>query len=146
VTGRGVHAAKVQLCAECKIHGVWRFNEATGECIGKHDCATPASSPEAERDAALTATSEANPNAKRAALLIITDTARRLETFSANTVRVEMEIAQVPGPVVGAAFGQAARDGLIRRDGYVPSTQAATHSHPVSQWRSLIFRSQRSAS
>lgn len=131
--------AKVKLCAQCRVEGPWRYDE-DGNSLGKHDCAEVVADPNVERDGAIKAASDAHPKAKHAALLIITDAARRNEVVTANLVRIEMEMAEVPGPVVGAAFGQAARDGLIRRDGYVPSTQASTHGHPVAQWRSLIYR------
>jgi hypothetical protein len=108
--------------------------------LGKHDCATPVPTAAGERDAALAGVSSARPDAVRAALLIITDTARRYETFSANSCRIEMDIADVPGPAIGAAFGQAVRDGIIRRDGYVASSKGNTHGHEIKQWRSLIWR------
>lgn len=34
----------------------------------------------------------------------------------------------------GARFSHAARRGVIRRIGYVPSRRAAVHMHPVAQW------------
>lgn len=136
--------AKVQLCAECRRLGdVWRYDD-DGNCLGKHDCARPAGSPEAGRDAALAATGEANPNAKRAALAIIRDAALAHDRFSSNSVRGAMVISQIPGPVVGSAFRQAARNGWIRGDGYETSTDPGTHAHPVRVWASLIWR--RSAS
>jgi hypothetical protein len=51
-----------------------------------------------------------------------------------------MRIAQIPGEVIGAAFQQAAKDRVIRRIGYVTSTDAGTHAHPVVEWESVIFR------
>lgn len=137
-------ATKVKLCAVCLVDGPWRFDE-DGNCLGKHDCATPVASPERERDEAIAATGDAHPSALRAAVRIIADAAAMYETFSANTIRIELEIAAIPGPVVGAAFGQACRDGLIRRDGYVPSTKGNTHGHEIKQWRSLIWRARRTS-
>lgn len=131
--------ARKPLCPRCADTGGW-IEDVDGNVTGRCPCRTAAATPERERDAALDATADANPNAHRAALRIITDAAARMEFLTANDVRAEMSMAQIPGPVVGAAFGQAARDGLIRRDGYQPSTQTTTHRHPVARWISLIYK------
>lgn len=34
----------------------------------------------------------------------------------------------------GARFSHAARRGVIRRIGYVPSRRRSVHAHPVAQW------------
>jgi hypothetical protein len=51
--------------------------------------------------------------------------------FSSNDCR---PLHGVSGPVVGAAFTAAAKAGLIRRIGYVASTEPGTHAHPVAEW------------
>jgi hypothetical protein len=51
--------------------------------------------------------------------------------FSANSAR---PLHGVSGPIVGAAFTAAAKAGLIRRVGYVASTDPGTHAHPVAEW------------
>lgn len=51
--------------------------------------------------------------------------------FSSNDAR---PLHNVAGPVVGAAFTAAAKAGLIRRIGYVASTEPGTHGHPVAEW------------
>lgn len=53
------------------------------------------------------------------------------QPFSANQCR---PLHGVTGPVVGAAFTAAAKAGLIRRVGYVTSTEPGTHAHPVAEW------------
>lgn len=35
---------------------------------------------------------------------------------------------------MGARFSHAARRGVIRRIGYVPSQRPSVHGHPVAQW------------
>jgi hypothetical protein len=35
---------------------------------------------------------------------------------------------------MGARFNYAARRGVIRRIGYVPSRRVTVHAHPVAQW------------
>ena len=133
--------AKVTLCRECVVEGPWRFDDA-GNAIGKcPQCFPPAptATPEAERDAALAQTAEANPDALRDALRIIRDTAHAMPIFSANDCRYEMNLADIPGPVRGAAFRQAIADRWIRAAGYVASSQQETHGHPVKSYESLIF-------
>lgn len=51
--------------------------------------------------------------------------------FSANSAR---PLHGVSGPVVGAVFSALASEGLIRRVGYVASTEPGTHGHPVAEW------------
>lgn len=91
------------------------------------------------RDEGIAATVDANRDAMRAALAIIRDAAHAQPTLSANDVRSRMKIAQVPGEVVGAAFRQAAKDRVLKRIGYLASTDPATHRHPVVEWASLIY-------
>jgi hypothetical protein len=38
---------------------------------------------------------------------------------------------------MGARFSHAARRGVIRRVGYVPSKRASVHGHPVAEWRGV---------
>jgi hypothetical protein len=131
----------VKLCAECQVDP-WRY-DAEGRVIGKCPQCFPTTlygTPDAERDAALTGTAEANPAAMRAALRIIRDAALSMPQFSSNDTRHAMTVARVPGPTIGAAFRQAAKDRVIRRIGYVTSTDPGTHAHPVVEWESLIVR------
>jgi hypothetical protein len=51
--------------------------------------------------------------------------------FSANSARA---IHNVRGGVVGAVFSALASEGLIRRVGYVASTDPGTHAHPIAEW------------
>lgn len=53
------------------------------------------------------------------------------EVFSANDAR---DLHGVAGPVVGAAFTAARKAGLIKSVGFVTSTEARTHAHPVRTW------------
>jgi hypothetical protein len=54
------------------------------------------------------------------------------DPFSANDLRASL--SDVPGPLVGARFNALAKAGVIRRVGYVASTKANTHGHPVAEW------------
>lgn len=130
------------LCDRCRDSAAPGHLEdpVTGAVLGRCPCRHLEATPGDARDQALTATAEANPGAHRAALLIISDAATTSEWVTANLLRARLDAAGITGPVVGAAFRQAARDGLIRRDGYEPSSQVATHGHPVARWRSLIYR------
>lgn len=136
---------KRPICGESFDDGVcvnrW-IEDGDGNLIRRCECSYRELTPDEARAAGIAATSGANPDAMRAALAIIREQALTCETFTANDVRLRMEIAQVPGPVVGAAFGQAVRDGLIRRDGWVsvPSSKENTHGHELKQWRSLKYQ------
>lgn len=57
--------------------------------------------------------------------------------FSANTIRSELNVR---GPVVGARFNAARMRRLITPVGYTPSTDPATHAHPVRTWRGVTPR------
>lgn len=133
------------LCANCRDTAGWLEDES-GQIIGRCPCRFREITPTAARDAGITDTVEANPQAMKAALAIIRETALTQEAFSANDTRLRMRLAQVPSETVGAAFRQAAKDRVIRADSYVPSTDVATHGHPVRTWRSLIYRIGRTAS
>ncbi len=134
----------VPQCSRCRLDNGWIY-EDDGSFHRCDHGATSAMVAMADKDETHAAIALANPNALEAALRIIGDTAHRLETFSSNDCRTEMTHARIPGPVIGTAFGQAARNGWIRRDGYVPSTDPGTKSHPVALWRSMIFRAGRTA-
>lgn len=62
----------------------------------------------------------------------ILQVARRGQPFSANDVRPL--VPNAPGPLMGARFNAAAKRGVIKRIGYVASTKANTHAHPVAEW------------
>lgn len=91
------------------------------------------------KDVALRAVSQASPELIAEGLQIVRATAKQLRFLSANETRDAMTKAGITGPRVGAVFNRAAKARLIVRDGFVPSTHAATHQHPVSRWRSLIY-------
>jgi hypothetical protein len=132
------------LCGEC-LDG-WRVDPDTllpvDRCPCRHRNATPAQA----RDAGMGATVEANPAAMKAALRIVRDAALARPELSSNDTRTEMRLAQVPGPVVGAAFRQAVKDRVLIPVGYVTSTDVGTHSHPVRSYESRIYRLGRTAS
>jgi len=55
------------------------------------------------------------------------------DPFSANAVRPLLPDGIRPA-LLGARFLAASRRGVIRKVGYVPSTDRATHAHPVALW------------
>jgi len=129
--------AKKPLCGEC-VEG-WIVDPDTFLPVRRCPCRFDVD-PAAGRDVALGATADANPDAMKAALRIIRETALSTPVFSSNDTRHRMKLAQVPGPTVGAAFQQAAKDRVIVRLGYVASTDLGTHAHPVVEWESRIYR------
>lgn len=134
---------KKPLCGSC-VDG-WIEDPETLLPVRRCPCRYRDITPDEARENGVAATVQANPQAMKAALAIIRETAQVQERFSANDVRARMKIAQVPGEVVGAAFRQAAKDRVIRADSYLPSSDPGTHAHPVRSWQSLIYRMGRSA-
>lgn len=55
------------------------------------------------------------------------------QPFSANDVRPLLPDGLRPA-LLGARFRTAALHNVIRRIGYVPSTDPATHAHPIALW------------
>lgn len=55
------------------------------------------------------------------------------QPFSANDVRPLLPEGLRPA-LLGARFRTAALHNIIRRIGYVPSTDPATHAHPIALW------------
>jgi hypothetical protein len=53
--------------------------------------------------------------------------------FSANDIRATLQ--DVPGPLIGARFNAAARAGVIRHVGYIPSSKPNTNGHDIKLWR-----------
>lgn len=132
--------AKRPLCVDCRDTAGWIYDESGDQAIVTPcPCRSLNGSPARQRDAGLAATVDGNPAAFKAALAIIRETALAQPILSANDTRARMKIAQVPGEVVGAAFRQAAKDKVLRADSYLPSTDPATHAHPVRSWQSLIY-------
>lgn len=62
----------------------------------------------------------------------IREVAARGVPFSANDVRPLLP--DVRAALVGARFMAAAKSGVIRKVGYVPSSDRGTHGHHIAQW------------
>lgn len=122
---------------ECRDRQGQLEDPETGAVIGWCPCRRTDPTPVQAKDAAMRQVAEAS--AMPAALLVIKDKAKTTAVFSANDVREEMDMAQVEGAVVGAAFARARKLGWIEPDRLVPSTQAETHGKPVMLWSSLLF-------
>jgi len=123
-------------CPDCARRGsVWIEDEQSALPIRKCDNPVhPWNKPESV-DAAIRAAGEANPNALDAAVKILRDLARENDVIDANLARPYMQTAQVPGPVIPAAFRKLVAAGEIRPDGEVVSTDPGTHSKRVCQYR-----------
>ena len=65
------------------------------------------------------------------------------QVFSANDCREAL--AGVKCPLLGARFRTAAMRGLIIPISYTPSTDPATHYHPVRTWRGAAPRRENAA-
>lgn len=60
------------------------------------------------------------------------------DVATADDVREAFEVPAGVDPVcLGAVPGPLARAGIIRRDGWEPTTRPAGHARPVSRWRLL---------
>lgn len=82
------------------------------------------------------ATRASDPAAIAAVDSLIARYARAGEPFSANSIRSQLPEG-LRSAAVGGRFRTAARRGLIRPVGYVPSTDARTHGHPVRVWQGV---------
>lgn len=91
-------------------------------------CICPALAAKAQGQAAATA---AHPDDAARVERAIRQLAATGRPFSANQAR---ELHGVKGGVVGATFTALRTRGLIRRIGYVTSTEPGTHAHPVGEW------------
>lgn len=123
---------------ECRTNNGWRLDPDTLAPVDRCPCRYR-DTPTQARDDGIGATTDANPQAMRAALAIIRETAQTLPEFTANDTRLRMKLAQIPGPVIGAAFRQAVKDRVLQPIGYEPSTDGPTHAHPVHRYVSLKY-------
>jgi hypothetical protein len=118
----GTPGHELVKCPDCGLNADALFGSHDGECLTAHTLATPMN-----------------------ALGIIRQHALLNGSVTANDVRAAMDQAGVPGPSRGPAFAAAERRGWIERDGYAPSTGAATKHHPIAVYRSCIYVGERVA-
>lgn len=81
-------------------------------------------------------TVEAHPDDAALVDAVLERRIRRGGEFSLNDLRPEL-VSVANKAVIGARVQAFARSKRIRRVGYVPSTDSATHGHPVAQWRAV---------
>lgn len=118
------------LCGHCEDG--WIVDEVTLLPVSKCPCRTARPNPGPQVAA------DAHPQAYQAALRIIRDAASTGREFSANALRDRLNTAQVPGPVVGAAFAHLVRVGEIQQTGQrVPSTDPGTHGHRIAMYKAV---------
>ena len=55
--------------------------------------------------------------------------------FTADDVRAICGAPPNHPNAMGARFGAAAHDGVIKRVGYAPSKRPTLHAHPIAVWR-----------
>lgn len=92
-----------------------------------HDC------PEVRKLAGISAANDAAPDRVKARIdAAVMRVARRGGVFSANDFRDEFPES---GPVVGARVSALAKRHGFVHVGYVASTKASTHGHPIKTWR-----------
>jgi len=80
------------------------------------------------------ATAASEPEALAEVDRMIAACAQTGAPFSANDIRDRIPAGIRPA-AIGGRFRAAARRGLIRPVGYVPSTDPGTHGHPVRLWQ-----------
>jgi hypothetical protein len=95
---------------------------------------------EAGKNAAISAVTTARPDLVARGVEIIRHAAEQHPFVSANLTRDAMNAAGILGPRVGAVFSAAAKQGLVRRDGFIPSDLKNTNAHHVARWCSLIYK------
>ena len=101
------------------------------------------STPEALRDAGMAqAEAAADPRVILAIDAEIAKANAAGERWSANTIRERLPVSH--GPLVGARVRAAAtrRPREMVRVGYVPSSLASTHAHPIAEWIGAVWLQQ----
>jgi hypothetical protein len=86
------------------------------------------------RDEGMAATVEAHPDDAALVDRVLAERIRRGGEFSLNDLRPALASVKAKN-VIGARVQAAARAKRIVRVGYVPSTDPATHGHPIANWR-----------
>lgn len=86
------------------------------------------------RDEGMKATTEAHPDDAAIVDRVLEARIKAGGEFSLNDLRGQLAAVESK-PVIGARVQAFARAKRIVRVGYVPSTDAATHGHPVALWR-----------
>ena len=85
----------------------------------------------------------AGPTLPQVALGLIRSAAMRTALLDANTLRHAFDRAGIPGPLRGPAWARAVRAGVVEQVGYLASTGQKTNAHPIAQYRSLVYRTER---
>jgi len=101
------------------------------------------STPEQLRDAGMDATTNAaDPRIILAIDAAIAAANASGERWSANSIRNRLPVSH--GPLVGARVRAAAtrRPREMVRVGYVPSSLASTHAHPIAEWIGAVWLQQ----
>ena len=134
---------KVELCDECRLAGGWHETRDENDALvftrPHHDAARLQAAADAEHAKAVELSRHALSSSYKRAIEIVRDKAKLLPVLSANECRPEMEAAQVPTAVIGAAFSHLAREGVLEHVAYVPATVSTTR-HKIGQYRSLIYK------
>ena len=86
------------------------------------------------RDEAMAATTDANPDDAALVDRVLSERIRLGGEFSLNDLRPALAGVKKKS-VIGARVNAFARSKQIVRTGYVPSTDPATHGHPIASWR-----------
>jgi hypothetical protein len=133
---------KVTRCNDCRDTDGWILDPETFLPVKRCGCAEIVQTARQARDAALSTVGWSKPQQMRAAYRIIEEAAETQQYVSANTVRERMELAQIDGPVRGAAFRKAVDEGLLEAEGEVTSSDVGTHGKRVQQYRSRSFARQ----
>jgi hypothetical protein len=111
----------------------------TGLPVGWCKCRTAPATPAEQKHAAIKTVGDAKAGQLEAALRIIRDTAAATPVMSSNDTRSAMFHAGIDGPVVGAAFARAVKQGWIEPESFTPSTDPATHGHNVRTYVSRLY-------
>jgi hypothetical protein len=134
---------KVELCDDCRLAGGWHeTRDENDELVltrPHRDAALAQAAIDAEHAKAVELTRQALTNSYRQAMGIIRDKAQALPVLSANDCRPEMDAAQIPTAVIGAAFSRLARDGVLEEVDRVMANVSTTR-HKIGVYRSLIYR------
>lgn len=97
------------------------------------------------RECGMAAAAAAHPAARELALTILHRAAQAHEVLSADTIRDDLDAADVPGKLRGPLWATAEAHGWVEKVDEQPSGGESAHGKKINWYRSLLIPARRSA-
>lgn len=128
-------------CSLCGLHPQLQGHRATSDDGSVITGCTPSGPVGLElgrhlASVGMSRTVEAHPDDAALVDAVLERRIRRGGEFSLNDLRPEL-VSVANKAVIGARVQAFARSKRIRRVGYVPSTDSATHGHQIASWKAV---------